>query len=246
MNIVKKIAIAATFLCAATTVNAEGIAFGARLGYSLQSTDGGTLFAVDDPYDKTDVNMGMLGIGAGVVVNIPAGPVVIAPEVGFLYRTVANIESKYEEPGFPSETSKGKITEFAVSVPIMVKFFPIEALYIAAGFQLDIPIGSEICDDKGKDCEKLDGKTETITEEFYGQTYTYEEEHAERTLDMGIPIGIGYMVTPNLSVDFRFVLGLNNIIKYEFEEDFGPFGKLSYKFESGSMNTFGLGVTYFF
>jgi len=78
-------------------------------------------------------------------------------------------------------------------------------------------------------------------------TYSWEEKNAERTLDLGIPIGVGYMVTPNLGVDFRFVLGLNNIVKYEgddYDDDGNKTGTKTT--ESGKMNTFGLGVTYFF
>jgi len=232
MNIVKKMAIAAIILCVATVANAQ-MQFGARLGYSLQSADGGKLL----PKEYLDVNMGLFGLGLGLVANIPAGPVVISPEVGFVTRTVANVEEKLSYPG--EESYKMKLSEFAVNIPLMIKFFPIEALYIGAGFQLGIPIGSEICDDKGKHCEKLDGKTETVTEEGY----TYEDKHAERTLDLGIPIGIGYMITPNLGVDFRFVLGLNNIVKIEnVDEDDGT--KITR--ETGSMNTFGLGITYLF
>jgi len=252
MNIVKKITVATIFLCAATVANAqEGITFGARLGYSLQSVDGGTLFASEDIYEKTDVNMGLLGIGASVVANIPAGPVVIAPEIGFLYRTNANIESKYDEPGYPSETYKSNQKEFAISVPIMIKFFPIEALYIAAGFQIDIPLAAEWCYEDGeKECYKLNGKTETRTDtdEYGGQTYTYtyDIKNPERaSVDLGIPMGIGYMITPNLGVDFRFVLGLNDLVKYEDEyEDEGI--KYEDEYKTGTMKSFGIGLTYLF
>ncbi|GBU24545.1 hypothetical protein R83H12_01179 [Fibrobacteria bacterium R8-3-H12] len=226
MNIVKKMAVAATVLCAVTAANAQ-IQFGARLGYNLQSADGGDIFESPKEGSKTDVNMGLLGIGAGVVVNIPAGPIVIAPEVSFLYRTNANIE--YKE-GYPAETYKSNLKEFAVSVPIMVKWFPIEAFYIAAGFQLDIPIGAEYCEEDGdKECTKLDGKKE------YGDgVNTKDQQNPERaSVDLGIPIGLGYMIMPNLGVDFRFVLGLNKLIIKE-------------KNESGKMMTFGLGLTYLF
>jgi len=257
MNIVKKMAIAATILCA-TVANAQDIQFGARVGYSFQSADGGKLLSSESPSYKIDVNMGMLGLGVGVVANIPAGPVVISPEVSFVTRTVANVEHKYESPAMPpyreaeSETWKDKISEFAINIPVMIKFFPIEGLYIGAGFQLGIPIGSEICteNDEGTECEKLDGKTETVTDTWEDpmgtHTETYERKHAERTLDLGIPIGIGYMITPNLGVDFRFVLGLNKIVKYEdeYENESGAIVKET--IESGKMNTFGLGITYLF
>jgi hypothetical protein len=241
MNIVKKIAIATTVLCAVTAANAQDITFGARVGYSVQSADGGDLYKTVDAIamQKTDINMGMLGIGAALVVNIPVGPVVIAPEVGFLTRTVYNYESKPSNPIPGEETEKGKVTEMAVNIPIMIKYFPIEDLYVAAGFQLGIPIGTEECPDEG-DCTEFDGKKETINL-GYGQTI--ELPHPERTLDIGIPIGVGYMVMPNLALDFRFVLGLNKIVKWEM--DLLGTG-IKQTLESGKMNTFGLGATYFF
>jgi len=222
----------------------KDISFGVRVGYSIQSADGGKLYKIISPL--TDVNMGLLGIGADAIVNIPVGPIVIAPEVGFLYRTVANIETTI--PGLGTE--KEKMSEFAVSIPIMVKWFPIQALYITAGFQIDVPIASETCDDKGKNCEKLDGKTVTKIDTISAgwppyvppRTQEYQEKHPERaSVDIGIPMGIGYMITPNLGVDFRFVLGLNNLVKYE-----EGLGLIKVTLESGSMNTFGLGVSYYF
>jgi len=244
MNIVKKMAIAATVLCFATIANAQDMQFGARLGYSLQSADGGKMIKSPNPFIKVDVNMGLLGLGAGVVANIPAGPVVISPEVDFVTRTVANVETKLAIP-LPMEPDeelpKFKISEFAVTIPIMIKFFPMEALYVGAGFQVGIPIGSEMCEETGKKkCEKLDGKTKVG---FNEDGWPEIETHAKRNLDLGIPIGVGYMVMPNLGVDFRFVLGLSNIIKADdIDEDTG----VKKTVETGSMNTFGLGVTYLF
>jgi len=236
MNIIKKIVVAATFLCVATAANAQdGIKFGARLGYSMQSLDGGKLL----PDEYLDISMGMLGIGAGLVVNIPVGPVVIAPELAFSYREGAKFEPKEKEPEDLSAYEK----EFAVSVPIMIKFFPIEALWIGAGFQIDIPIAAEMCDEKDEECEKLDGKTVTETD----GGFTYEHKNAERaSVDFGIPFGIGYMITPNFGVDFRFVLGLNKLVKREYE-DMDPNGNIIKETEeTGTMKSFGIGLTYLF
>jgi len=244
MNIVKKMAIAATVLCA-TVVNAQDITFGARVGYNVNSLDGGPLLALMGA--KT--TMGMLGAGAAVVANIPVGPVVVAPEIGFVTRTVANIEPLFPNPLDKNE-GKGKITEKAVNIPVMAKFFPIEGVYVAAGLQIGIPFGTEMCNDKGKDCDKIDGKKETKTDidvDPWGtvSVHTSEEKNPERTLDIGIPIGVGYMVAPNIGVDFRIVIGLNNVAKYE-EDIGGGFIPLKMTFETGSMNTYGLGVTYYF
>jgi len=246
MNMVKKIAIVAAFLCATTVANAqEGMTFGARLGYNLQSVGEGNLAAIQ--YQK--YSMGMLGIGIGGVANIPVGPVVVAPELAFSYRTNVNTEPLISYPGAP----KGAETEFAISLPIMVKYFlPVEGLYVTAGIQIDIPIAAEWCDDKGKHCTKFDGKTETIIPDptdidpSTGLPYTDTETNPNRaSFDLGLPIGVGYMVMPNLSVDFRLVLGLSKLAKYEEEIDL-LFMKTKVEYETGSMTTFGLGATYYF
>jgi len=243
MNTIKKITVAAAFLCVATVANAqEGISFGARFGYSMQSIDMGDMI----PNEYFDINMGMLGIGAGVVVNIPAGPVVIAPELAFMYRNAVNVEekSKYLGPNEKAMTAYEK--EFAISIPVMVKFFSAE-VWIGAGIQLDVPIAAEMCFDygDGEECEKLDGKTVTETDVYDPlpeiippiiDEYAYK--HAKRaSIDIGIPIGIGSMITPNLGVDFRLVWGLNKLVKKE-DEDVTE--------ETGTMKSLGLGLTYLF
>ncbi|MDR2554457.1 MAG: PorT family protein [Fibromonadaceae bacterium] len=247
MNIFKKIAIFATILCAATVANAQEMTFGARVGYSMQSLDGGPLLAAMGA--KT--TMGMLGAGVAVVANIPVGPVVVAPEVGFLTRTVANYEPLISIPGLTGDNGKGSITEMAVNIPVMVKFFPREGVYVSAGLQVGIPIGTEMCDSKGKNCEKIDGKEETVIDESTGLPETdmlgnpLKQKNPERSLDIGIPIGAGYMVAPNIGVDFRIVIGLNNVAKMDMDLGMGII-PLKMIYETGSMNTYGVGVTYYF
>jgi hypothetical protein len=166
MNVVKKITIAAAFLCAATVANAQddGLKIGARGSYSLQMLG--------------SADMGTLGAGVGLVLSIPAGPISIAPEVAFLYRQNYSI---------------GDVTqsEFAVSVPVLVKWFPIEGLFAQAGVQADIPIAAEVC--IKSDCLAQDGKK-------------YPSERS--AVDLGIVVGTGYFVTPSIGVDFRYVIGL--------------------------------------
>ena len=252
MNMVKKIAIVAAFLCAATVANAqEEMTFGARLGYNLQSLGEGTLAAAQ----HQKYSMGMLGIGIGGVANIPVGPVVVAPELAFSYRTNVNSES-ISILGLGSK--KYYQNEFAISLPIMVKYFlPVEGLYVTAGIQIDVPIAAEWCDDKGEKCKDLDGKTKTITEidpttglpeidQSTNLPITHDEKNPKRaSFDLGLPIGVGYMVMPNLSVDFRLVLGLSKLVKYEEEIDLF-FMKTKVEVETGSLTTFGLGATYYF
>ena len=83
--------------------------------------------------------------------------------------------------------------------------------YLAAGVQLDIPIASETT---------IKASGTEVTEDTEGRTST----------DFGIPLGLGYLITPNFGIDFRAVIGITN--PSEDEDD--------------SWNQYGLGVTYFF
>jgi hypothetical protein len=215
MNMVKKLAIATAFLCAVTVVNAQDMKFGVRAGYNIQSISKG---------DSDEApEMGMLGVSIGAVANIPAGPVVIAPELAFIYRTLSS-----EKEG----DVEFSLTEMAISIPIMVKFFPMEGLFLQAGVKLDIPLGTKSCVeyDGDEECTDWDGKETTVS--LLGMTYT--EKNPERTtIDIGIPLGLGYMITPELGVDFRYVLGISKLINDDDND-------------SGSLSTFGIGVTYLF
>jgi hypothetical protein len=190
---VKKIAVVAAFLCAATVVNAqdEGMKIGARVGYSSHSLG------------ESGANAGTLGIGGGLAISIPAGPIVIAPEVAFLYRDLMT---------FDFLGTKMSYTEMAISVPIMVKYSIVESAFAQAGVQLDIPFNSQACVDS--DCLKADGK---------------ELPYKRKSFDLGIAFGAGYIINPNLSVDARYVLGLMPAYEWEFlgvKSDFGSVSTL--------------------
>lgn len=221
MNKVKTIAVAAAFLCAATVANAqEGMTFGARLGYSVQSLG------------KHD--MGLLGGGAGLVVNIPAGPAIIAPEIAFMYRTNYSYEQNVPGnawAGIPARKVKSSQTEFAVSIPIMAKYPVMDKLYTAAGIQADIPIGAEMC--QNDVCAPMDGK-EPESQVNPG----YVTGNPDRSfVDLGAVVGVSYMVMPNLSVDARYIYGLLNSGSQKISGltvDFDP------------LNSISVGATYFF
>jgi len=201
MNIVKKMAIAAAVLCAVTVANAEeGMQIGGRVGYSVQGVSG---------------TLGTLGVSAGVVANIPLGPVTVGPEAAFIYRN-----------------NGGDQTEMGVSIPVLFKWFPMEGFYVQAGIQADLPLGAKAGD------VDMDGKeTEIDLGPFFGGKMTVSNPK-RATLDLGIPIGVGYFVMPNLSVDARYVVGLlphstTKTVLGEIESD--PL-----------MTIVNVGVTYFF
>jgi hypothetical protein len=204
MNMFKKLAIAAAFLCAATVATAQeenGMKIGARIGYSMQGVGYGT---------------GMLGFGAGLVFDIPAGPVFISPGVAFLYR------NNFDQQADPATLWIGKFTqpELAVSIPVLFKFFPMSSSYLSLGVQADIPINPEVCYES--DCFSMDGKESVYTRASY---------------DLSILIGVGYRVTPALVLDFRTTFGVTP----HHEVDGGIL-----KIESDKMYSYGFGISYFF
>jgi hypothetical protein len=204
MNMFKKFAVA-TFFCAVTVVNAEdGMKIGVRAGYSMQSVAYGR---------------GMLGLRAGVDADIPIiGPVFISPELAFLYRN--NWSSTLVIGGKAVDWTQ---PEFAVSIPIMIKFFLGLSSTIAIGAQVDIPINAKECLDN--ECNSVDGKKPP-----------YYIERAD--FDVGIVLSFGYIITESLALDFRYVYGLTPHHKYADNTILG--------LKSDPLSSYGFGITYFF
>jgi hypothetical protein len=213
MNKVKMIAVAAALFCAVTSANAEGdgMKIGARVGYSVQSLGDGA-------------DMGTLGVGGGLAIKIPMGPIAIAPEVAFLYRDLMTI------PGVSLmgvSTPDMTFTEMAVSIPIMVQYSIVESAFLQVGVQIDIPISSEICVEST--CVSADGKETSLG-------------YNRKSFDLGIAFGAGYMVMPNLGIDARYVLGLMPAYEYEVS-----LLGVSSKTDFGKVSTLAsIGATYYF
>ncbi len=226
MNMVKKIAIAAAFFGAVTVASAQednSFKVGARANYSAQLIG--------------NADAGPLGVGVGVALSIPLGPVAIAPEVAFLYRQ--NFSQKVDYIYYSYELSQ---SEFAISVPVLVRWFPTDGLYIQAGVQADIPIGASLCGkftiagvEAPEECVDMDGTEFKILGQPSGLSYK------RASVDVGIPSGIGYMISPNLGVDVRYVVGL-----LSFAEETQDLGLLKVKTDFDPLHTVSAGVTYYF
>jgi len=205
MDMLKKFVVAVVFLCVATAINAEeGIKVGARLGYSMQTVDYGR---------------GMLGLRAGVDIDIPIGPIFISPEAAFLYRN--NWSSTLIIDGKAVDWTQ---YEYAISVPIMIKFFLGLSSSIAIGAQMDIPIVAKECFDD--DCRSANGKI--------APNFTERADY-----DVGLVLSFGHMITQNFALDFRYVYGLTP--HHTYKED-GIDGKI----KSDPLSSYGFGITYFF
>ena len=175
-----------------------GMQFGIRGQFNINQVAGDGF--KDFGYDvKTGI-----GFGAGLVVKRHfTQQVSLVSETSLLYRTLSKMEVEMEETVY-SIPSTIKIEssqhEMALSLPLMLQVAPVKdmGLYLTAGIQLDFPFNS-----------KFKFKADLIQN---GQVVEKEEATIDAdgrsAVDFGIPMGLGYMITPNIGVDFRFVLGL--------------------------------------
>jgi len=189
----------------------EGQKFGIRAGLSLYDYSLGV-----SEMDKY-IEMGY-GFGVGLIVNVPLTSTLnLASEVDFLYRKPMIRNEEVDEYGGGEHIY---LSEFAISIPAMLKFTPVKDMpfYLSIGVQLDIPI-----------------KSETTVELNGNKVATMDATEYRASLDFGIPLGLGYLITSNLDIDLRAVIGLTSPSK-----------------ESGSSrindswNQYGAGLTYYF
>lgn len=170
-----------------------GMKLGARVNLGLISSTTGD----DDIDDAIDIGMGFPVIGIGIVADYPLSDVLaVSGELGFQYR---NMMSTSEDDGL-GEKAETDATEFAINVPVMVKFSVMPELYLGAGVQLDLPISSE------------------ATTEYRGEEKTVDFPD-RNALDFGIIVGAGYMVAENIGADVRFIKNLNGVADSEAMED---------------------------
>jgi hypothetical protein len=156
--------------------DSEGVKLGLRAGFNMhQYTD-------DNLYPA----MGMGG-GAGLAVKIPfTSSIGLYAELAVYYRQIYSYESDIIPiPGLPAVKITNTMHEYAISVPILLQFSPIENLYLAAGAQVDIPRWTT---------KETNGIGEDITE--------------LRGVDVGAALGLGYMISPNFGIDLRGVIGV--------------------------------------
>jgi len=185
----------------ALTATSSFAGYGFRAGFSLYDYSSG-----DSEMDKY-VKIGY-GFGGGLVTTVPLTSVLnFVSELSFFYSKPIILSTS--ENGHKKEMY---LTEIAMSVPLMFQLTLAEGIpYLAAGVQLDSPISPKIT-------EKIDGKKES--------------EAANRiSMDFGIVLGIGYLITQNIGVDARAVIGLTSPIQ---------------NLDDSRWNQYGAGLTYYF
>jgi len=138
----------------------EKIAIGIRAGFNLYNY-----------FDNADVYKMGKGYGGGLAVRIPlTSKLLLNPGLDFYYREL-----------FTWEGGDGSMSEFVISIPVLLQFMPVEhgSFFLAAGPRLDIPIKSEL---------KYNDKTYDL---------------GRSAVDISAILGLGYMVLPGLKVDAR-------------------------------------------
>jgi hypothetical protein len=126
---------------------------------------------------------------------------------------------------FSRETERGReiMDEFAISIPIFLQFALFENgnFYLITGVQLDYPINTD-------------------------WKYYYDYFTDNRTyVDFGMLLGVAYMASPTLGVDFRCVIGMDGLFE-DFESPYVSYeGSNSYK-DRSSLRQYGFGLVYFF
>jgi hypothetical protein len=156
----------------------KDMTFGLRIGFNMHQ------YSEDDFYPAMT-----MGYGGGVVVKYPLmDNLNIYSELALYFRQIC--DHKESNP----DGSQGTYVayEYAISIPVLLQYSPIENFYIAAGAQLDVPRGA---------MKETNGEGEDITE-FRG-------------FDAGAVLGLGYMITPNIGVDLRGIMVMTPFVEIE-------------------------------
>ncbi len=189
----KKIIFLFVTVFAFTLLNAQDISFGLKAGPNFADLNISDSDDDDEFETRTAFHVG------GLVEFSFSDKFSVQPELLF-----SSVGAKYEES--EGEVSmKLQIIENYLSVPIMLKFYPIEGLSLQAGPQIGFLLSA-----KGK-MEISGTSSDDITEE--------EDIKDEfESIDFGVGFGLGYKMDMGLFFDARYVLGMINVAK-EIDDD---------------------------
>jgi hypothetical protein len=219
------------------SANDSGLRFGARIGGNVNQ------YILWDFIGTVDWDVGY-GFDGGLAVKYPlTDRLSLNSEVSFCYRVLGNY-APYRLSDFPYhiknddgdlilignfdfDFTKISLSEMAVLVPVMIQFIPVRSvpLHVSAGIQLGFPFNN-----KYKETVKVSLDGENIEE--YGYNREEDDDGNRSFIDFGAALGIGYMATPNLSIDFRFIFNLNPV--YDSND-----------YITNTLMYFTLGVSYF-
>ena len=192
----KKILLAAVL---AATASFAQINFGVHAGVDMNTMWG------DDVDDDAATGIGFQA-GAALKVSLPLLPITIAPEVLIDMRNL--------------DIAKNVTwTEWALDIPVLVRFSLLPILYLEAGPELAINLSVSAEDDDGNE-RKFD-------------------DDAFNTMEFDVVFGVGTGIVPLVDIDFRVILGLTNI--YAEQKVLGQ----TIEVDASNLQ-FALGATYWF
>ena len=163
----KKILLAAFI---AATASFAQINFGVHAGIDMNTQWG------DDVKDDAATGIGF-NAGVGMKISLPLLPITVAPEVLIDMRNL--------------DIAKNLTwTEWALDIPVLVRFSLLPVLYLEAGPELALNLSVSVEDDDGNEKE-------------------YDDD-AFNTMEFDVVFGVGTGIVPFVDIDFRVILGMTN------------------------------------
>ena len=163
----KKIILAAVV---AATASFAQINFGVHAGVDMNTLWG------DDAEDAAS-GIGFQA-GAAAKISLPMLPITVAPEILIDMRNY-------------DITDNVTATEWALDIPVLVRFSLLPILYLEAGPELAFNLSVSAEDDNGHEV-------------------TYDDDYFS-TMEFDLVFGVGTGIVPFVDIDFRVILGLTKI-----------------------------------
>lgn len=227
----KKLLVAAA--CAASIASAQNIQFGGHAALNLtdwMSSEAGTAGGMS------------VGFNAGAAAKIALSEKAsVIPEVTLDLRRVGDDYASY--------------TAWAIDVPVLFHYTPVMNLYVEAGPQIalilsgswDVSSSGSYYDDDDYGWDDDDYGYSWDDDYDYGYGYgassvasSLDDMYKKNTFEFSLVFGLGYDVSPNIDVGFRYILGLTNVFD---DVDLGPFGSYEIDIQNYQMQ---FTVTYWF
>jgi hypothetical protein len=133
------------------------------------------------------------GFGGGVIYDLPVGPVSIVPGALFMYRMLGE--------GTIGEAT-AKTSEMGVDIPVLVRYeIAGTGAFVQAGPQVGFAFGTD---------------TEVCVEGRCAQLSDFGLKFNRNAFEFGLDFGAGYNINEQMTVDFRYYLGLTEFGEYEY------------------------------
>jgi hypothetical protein len=164
------------------------------------------------------------GLGIGLVLKIPfSSKFSLNLEPSFYYRSLTSFKDttcyfKGHSRCYYLANEEPSINELIISTPILLSFMPTKILpfYLTAGIQIDVPLETAI---------ENDGKKTDL-------------KNYRASMDMGVNLGIGFLILSHFGFDARYVIGLTDLFEFGMEGE----AKKTY----GTLSQAGIGMNILF